>query len=188
MIRRLLFEIMYLLRRTPWDTGVSPPELTRVLETHEPGRAIDLGCGTGTNVITMARKGWQVTGVDFSRRAIHRAQQKARAAHVNPTLFQDDVVHLNSVSGHFELALDIGCFHSLSPENRLHYAATVRRIVKPGGTYLLYTWLAGDVNTGESPTKENIVGYFGDDFELISFEEGTDQHRISAWFSFRRKV
>jgi cyclopropane fatty-acyl-phospholipid synthase-like methyltransferase len=188
MIRRFLFEILYLIRRTPWDTGISPPELMYFLDNHQPGRAIDLGCGTGTNVINMAKRGWQVTGVDISRHAINQAQRKARAARVNPTLHQEDVIRLSSVSGQFDLALDIGCFHSLPQEDRSLYAATVSRIVNPGGTYLLYTWLAGDANAGSrSLTKDTIMSYFCHDFELSFFEEGTDRHRTSAWFSFRRK-
>ena len=66
MFRRIYFNLLYLFTRPPWDTGVSPPELYDFIENHEPGRAIDIGCGTGTNVITLAQAGWQVTGVDFA--------------------------------------------------------------------------------------------------------------------------
>ena len=52
-MRRLLFSIWYWLRRPPWDTGVTPPELVRFVSAHSPGRALDLGCGTGTNVVVV---------------------------------------------------------------------------------------------------------------------------------------
>ena len=65
LLRRLEFQYLY-FHRPPWDTGMSPPELMEFIETHEPGRAIDIGCGTGTNVITLAKAGWQVTGVEFA--------------------------------------------------------------------------------------------------------------------------
>ena len=80
-LRRLFFNIWYyqsgIFQTPPWDTGISPPELINYLESHTPGLALDLGCGTGTNVITMAEYGWQVTGVDFVRRAISKARDKA---------------------------------------------------------------------------------------------------------------
>ncbi len=60
MFRRLAFNFWY-FRKPPWDSGISPPELLEFIRTHPAGKAIDLGCGTGTNVITLAKAGWQVT-------------------------------------------------------------------------------------------------------------------------------
>jgi 2-polyprenyl-3-methyl-5-hydroxy-6-metoxy-1,4-benzoquinol methylase len=42
-----------------------------------PGTAVDLGCGTGANAIALARKGWTVTGIDWSERAIEIARKEA---------------------------------------------------------------------------------------------------------------
>src|SRR5881296_1344749 len=50
-------------RRPPWDTGITPPEVERFVASHAPGRAIDLGCGTGTNAVYLARHGWSAVGV-----------------------------------------------------------------------------------------------------------------------------
>jgi SAM-dependent methyltransferase len=43
-----------------------------------PGRALDLACGEGRNALWLARQGWRVTGVDFSRVALERAGDLAR--------------------------------------------------------------------------------------------------------------
>src|SRR4030088_2327032 len=62
-MRRLWFGLWYWLpRRPPWDTGVTPPELERFMGSHPPGRALDLGCGTGTNVVYLTRHGWTAGG------------------------------------------------------------------------------------------------------------------------------
>ena len=134
---RLTLELSYLLRRAPWDTGVSPPELLAFLAAHPPGRALDLGCGTGTNAITLAQHGWQVTGIDLIPRAIRRAKSKAAAAGVDVDLRQGDASDLRSVEGPFDLALDIGCYHSLQPTLQARYSTNLARLVRPGGTYLL---------------------------------------------------
>src|SRR4030066_306033 len=93
VLQRLVYQLWY-YRKPPWDTGVSPPELLAHIERHPPGRALDLGCGTGTNVITLAQHGWQVTGVDFAWRAIRQAQRKAKRAGVLVDLRVGDVTRL----------------------------------------------------------------------------------------------
>src|SRR5574342_1242280 len=118
LLRRLTFNLWY-YSSPPWDPGISPPELIDFIEKHpltssgQARRAIDIGCGTGTNVITLAQAGWQVTGVDFVPRAIRMAKGKARKAGVEVELLVRDVTDLKGITGPFDLALDIGCFHSL---------------------------------------------------------------------------
>ncbi|MEW6615857.1 MAG: methyltransferase domain-containing protein [Thermodesulfobacteriota bacterium] len=62
----LMFMWRYFRGQTPWDTNITPPEVMEFIQKTSPGRALDLGCGTGTNGITLARHGWKVTGVDFA--------------------------------------------------------------------------------------------------------------------------
>src|ERR1041385_3559247 len=112
LFRRLLFHYWY-FGQPPWDTGISPPELLEFIQTHTPGRAIDIGCGTGTNVITLAQVGWKVTGVDFAPRAIQIAKQKLRKAKVQAELFVKDATNLKGIHGPFDLAFDLGCFHTI---------------------------------------------------------------------------
>jgi len=136
------WNVMYLFR-PPWDTGRPLPALVEMVESGQlaPGRAIDLGCGTGTNVLYLARHGFEVTGVDIARLAIVRARAKARRAGVSARFLVADVTRLPEDLGPFDLALDVGCFHSLSSAQREAYVRTLRRIVRPGGTYLLWVFL-----------------------------------------------
>ena len=80
LLRRFLFHYWY-FGQPPWDTGVSPPELLDFIQNHKPGRAIDIGCGTGTNVITLANAGWNVTG-ESDMHAISRAASMALWAYM----------------------------------------------------------------------------------------------------------
>jgi len=75
------------------------------IEARPPSNAIDIGCGTGTNVITLAKAGWQVTGVDFAPRAIRIAKRKAQKAGIEAELHIRDATNLTGIHGPFDLAL-----------------------------------------------------------------------------------
>jgi cyclopropane fatty-acyl-phospholipid synthase-like methyltransferase len=189
MIRRLFFELLYIIRKSRWDTGISPPELIEYLKSTSPGRALDLGCGTGTNAITMAQFGWEVTAVDFSSRAINAARRKVRSISANIELIQDDVAQLKKIQGSFDLILDIGCFHTLTLPSQERYRQNIEKFLRPGGTFLLYTHIER-IGLDNSPllSKEMICQFFQDVCECTDVELGTDtesKHR-SAWFTMKR--
>ena len=188
MIRRLRFELRYLRAKTPWDTGISPPELLKYLAESSPGHALDLGCGTGTNAITMTQHGWQVVGVDLSALAIRAAHRSARQAGLEIDFRQEDVTRLASIDGPFDFALDIGCFHSLSAAGQQNYLRNLTRVLKPGGAYLIYTWLASEGTPSSiSQTEADITALFEPCFEICSFERGTEGDRTSAWYQMVQK-
>jgi 2-polyprenyl-3-methyl-5-hydroxy-6-metoxy-1,4-benzoquinol methylase len=189
MIRRLFFELQYLLKRARWDTGISPPELLAFLDNHPPGRALDLGCGTGTNAITLAQHRWDVIGIDISTRAIREAHLKAEKAGVNVHFLQGDVADLKGVEGTFDLILDIGCFHAISIASKKKYADNLLKHLSPNGFFLLYTWLEQEIDGDESlSTEEKILDLFSGCCECISVVHGSDwaSQRLSAWFTMRR--
>lgn len=188
MIRRLFFELRYLRNRIPWDTGVSPPELLDFIEQNPPGRALDLGCGTGTNVITLAQHGWSVVGVDFSFLAIRRARKKAVNLSGDTCFIHGDVVQLQGIQGPFDLALDIGCFHSLTLSEKDQYIANVAQLLRTNGIYLLYAWIAAGEEQSATLLKErDLRSRFEEHFHLKRVEHGHDRERTSAWFTFKRR-
>ncbi len=189
MIRRLFFELRYLLGKTPWDTGISPPELMRFINTHPAGHALDIGCGTGTNAIAMAEHGWQVTGIDFSAQAVARARRKARSKGLRVNFIHGDVSAFADLSGPYDLCLDIGCYHSLPLSIQAAYAEHMGKLMRPGGTCLMYSFLgaAGEDNASW-PSEESLRQLFGAPFEFVSVEYGSDRRRTSAWFTMRRKA
>ena len=184
--RKLFFGWRY-LGSPPWDTGISPPELHRFIQSHPPGRALDLGCGTGTNAISLAQAGWEVTGVDFIGSAVANGHEKARRAGVTIDLRQGDVTHLEDVQGPFDLVLDIGCFHSLDPASKIAYTKQLATLLSPQGSFLLY----GFLNTGE-PDRNGIsyrdLEILAQTMECIERVDGNDRKaRSSAWFTYRLK-
>lgn len=174
-------------RSPPWDTGISPPELMAFIQENPTGRALDLGCGTGTNVITLAKNGWEVTGVDFAPHGIKLGRQKAKEAGVDVKLLVDDVTHLGKVSGTFDLILDMGCYHSLSTEGKAGYRSNIERLLAPGGTYLLYAFFREDIEPSGPGVATAEIDAFNRFLTLVHREDGTERgRRPSAWFNFYR--
>ena len=186
MLRKTYFDLLYLFTEPPWDTGVSPPELLDFIENHPPGSAIDIGCGTGTNVVTLAKAGWEATGVDFAPHAIKLARRKAKKAGVEAELLVRDATDLHGISGPFDLALDIGCFHGLR-DKKADYLSELERILAPGGHWLMYGFFESE--------EQDRPGLIQADLQLISTsmsllwrQDGVDKNeRESAWFLYRRK-
>jgi len=186
MFRRLVFNLWY-LRNPPWDGGISPPELLEFIQTHPSGKAIDLGCGTGTNVITLAQAGWHVTGVDFASRAIRMAKGKLKRKNIKADLHVGDVTKLTHITGPFDLALDIGCFHSITPQGKQDYLTQLERILAPNGYWLMYGFVSsGTPQTGPWITEAEI-DLISARFSLRSRQDGFEkQERPSAWFLFQK--
>jgi SAM-dependent methyltransferase len=59
-------------------------ELAPLISILPPGRALDLGCGHGTEALFLASCGWTVIGVDRNRRAIEVAEERRRRLGVSP--------------------------------------------------------------------------------------------------------
>jgi SAM-dependent methyltransferase len=53
--------------------------LSAEIASLRPGRALDAGCGHGSDTIWLASRGWQVTAVDFSATALSHARSTAEA-------------------------------------------------------------------------------------------------------------
>ena len=185
-LRKRIFYYLSYFSNPPWDTGISPPELYDYIHSHSAGRALDLGCGTGTNAITLAKEGWRVTGVDFVGKAIRKARGKARQAGVEVDFHVSDVTKLEYISGQFDLILDIGCYHSLSTQGKMAYAENLTRLLSCGGIYLLYGFLIQPTenSTGITPMDISIIQTVA---PMVKQELGSDRgQRASAWLTFQR--
>ncbi|HLF29135.1 MAG TPA: methyltransferase domain-containing protein [Anaerolineae bacterium] len=189
----MIWDVVYWLKRTPWDTGITPPEVVEAATRRFPkgGRALDIGCGTGANAVYLAQHGFRVLGIDVSRRAIALARRRAQQAGVVCELRVANMTQLDQLTdvGPFDLALDIGCFHSLSVEGRRAYAHGLRDRVVRGGMYLLYAFCPGKLGLrpiGVSP--DEVGSLFADGFLIHDVKLGEDSgnEHASAWYTLQR--
>lgn len=185
---RLIYDLMYRLGKPVWDTGTTPPEVVEgIAKQRAAGRALDLGCGTGTHSIYLAQHGWSVVGVDFSPKAIASARRNAQLAGVNADFRIGDVTRLDPISGPFEFALDVGCFHGLGEAERARYIEQLTRLVRPGGTFILWAFDRPALfeNYGISP--QVVERLFSSQFLTNDSKHGVHRGRPTTWYWFTRR-
>jgi SAM-dependent methyltransferase len=135
----------------PWDSGTPDAYLVELVEQGviAPGRALEVGCGTGTNAIWLASRGFEVHAIDVAPLAIERAEAKRRAAGVDVRLGVLDFLHAAPPGGPFDFVFDRGVFHVFdAADERKRFAERVAQVLAARGQWLS---LAGST---EGPARE----------------------------------
>jgi SAM-dependent methyltransferase len=166
-----------------------PPELVAIVDGPDslpPGRALDLGCGTGTSAIYLASRGWEVTGVDHAGRALHTAGHRADAAGVAVWFVPGDVTRLPDlrVGAGYGLLLDISCFHGLPDERRDAYAAGATAAALPAATFLMHGLGEGALRPGWRGVSADELKRRFKGWDLLDATRSPG--RLEAWW-FRLK-
>jgi SAM-dependent methyltransferase len=141
---------MYGIGFRPWemDAATVAPDLDKLLAIEEAARqppfgsALDLGCGTGRWSVELARRGWQVTGVDVVPKAIHAARRRALEAGVDVAFVEGDVTELRSagVGQGYSFLLDVECFNHLNDSQRAAVGREVSAVASRDATMLILVW------------------------------------------------
>jgi SAM-dependent methyltransferase len=161
---------------TPWETGQPSSELQRVVGAVpiRPCRALELGCGTGSNAVWLAQQGFDVTAVDFSPLAIEQARQRAGASGASIRFLTADVLHPPpELAGPFDFFFDRGCYHVVRREDVAAYLETLRRLTRSGTQGLV---LAGNAREPHEPgppvvSEEQIRTELGFLFDIVQLRE-----------------
>ena len=139
------FDTAYADGGTPtWDLGRPQGAVLRLLDAGwfgPPGSAIlDAGCGTGEHALLLAETGHPVVGVDLAAEAIRRAAAKAEARGLAAGFLVHDALNLAALGRTFDVALDVGLFHTLDDADRPRYAASLAAAVRTGGRAAILCW------------------------------------------------
>jgi SAM-dependent methyltransferase len=183
---------------TPWDTGRPSSELQRTLAEAAvtPGRAVELGCGTGSNALWLAQQGFDVSGLDLSPLALEQARRRAEAAGVRVHFVAGDVLRPPpELAGPFDFFFDRGCYHVVRREDVAGYLETLRRLTRPGTLGLV---LAGNAREPHQPgppvvTEEEMRTELGPLFEVVRLREfrfdqtAADAPLFLAWSCLLRR-
>lgn len=152
------YRFVYRFGRPRWDSPSHRPELEGLVRNRRPGRALDIGCGTGSDARYLAAQGWNVVGVDFAPEAVESAKARGRADGSSATFLVADASRLREagVEGPFDLVVDIGCYHAIPERRRDAYAAGVAAVAHTGADF----YLAG---IAEPPASWRLLGAHGVD-------------------------
>ena len=167
----------------PWHSVSLPAAVTDLLSmgTIHPCRTVDLGCGTGTHAIRMAERGFNVTGIDISPRAVELAKANTLKSGVQCRFLTADLTETEPFSGDtvefqssendaFDFAYEWEVLHHILPKNRKTYVENVHRMLKDGALYLSVSFHREDQNFGGRgkvrTTPLGTVLYFSTPAEL----------------------
>lgn len=103
------------------------------------GPALDLGTGSAVWGVQLAKRGWEVTGIDIVEKALDRARQRAADSSVEMRLVRGDVTAMREadVGAGFRLVLDTGTFHGLTDSQREAMGREVSAVAAPDATVIL---------------------------------------------------
>lgn len=132
------FEERYVDGETPWELNRADGNLIRVIDEHNiaGGNALDIGCGSGDNVIWLVQQGFTVVGCDSSPTAIEQAQYKTSKAGISCSLHALDFLTESLPKSPFDFIFDRGCFHSVAEHDRGTFAAKCADIMADKGLWL----------------------------------------------------
>ncbi len=195
--RKNSFAERYKSGEIPWGDPQPPPEVIALPAKLRPGRALDLGSGLGRTSIFLAMHGWEVDGIEFVEQAVEESRLRAEQAGVAELarFHAADVTDLSFLHGPYDLAVDVGCMHSLKNPQLLNYRDGLERLLSRGAHYLLFAHLRDPEDESDEADRwlaeSDLLDAFSEGFVLEEVERGTTQVADnapwpSAWFNFRR--
>jgi SAM-dependent methyltransferase len=195
-----------LLYRFGMEFNTKPtPELVKVLESNminpkEYPKAIDFGCGVGTNTLYLAERGFNAVGVDFSKKALEKARKKAKQKGIeNVQFIEGDITSdfIEGVDGPFNFLCDHGTLDDFSGKKRKVVVNTIKRLSKSGSYFLMYCWygnkedlprisFTGASKAGATIKPGEVEELFGRDFTIERLTIPSESFR-EASFLMKRK-
>jgi SAM-dependent methyltransferase len=178
----------YVSGDAPWDVGHPSTELVRIVEQTDElprGRLLELGCGTGTNAVYLARNGFDVTGVDIAHEAIDRAnarmarEQNGGGESLSVSFHVADVTKLPAALGlgevePFDVLFDRGCYHCVRRVALAEYQAMLGRVTRSGSVFLVLCGNSNEKLEDRGPptvSEAELNAELGGLFDLVRLSE-----------------
>ena len=138
MWKNPFFDLWYRFGTPDWEIDEPQPDLVAAASQGViQGSVLGVGCGSGDNAVYLAKRGFAVTGVDVSAKAIALAERKARTASVQATFVRLDAFKLATLATRFDTVIDFGLFHQFEGQMRAHYVRSLLHVCSSQDRLLL---------------------------------------------------
>ncbi len=156
----------------PWELSRPRKVLVELVEKGliKKGKALDICCGAGTNALYLAKRGFQVTGIDISSKAIEYAKEKAKKANAKARFQVQNFLNLPFEDKEFDFIFDMGCFHHVKVNDRSTFIRGVHRVLNKDGFYLMVCFSYRNGPAWNHFTKEQIIQLFSNYFKIKNIE------------------
>lgn len=120
---------------TGWDRGGTSPQLLAWLDSAQlqPCRIAVPGCGTGWEVAELARRGFDVTGIDYTVAAVAKTRALLATEGLKADVIQADVLSYQP-EVKFDAVYEQTCLCAIHPEHWIEYSQQLQRWLRPGGS------------------------------------------------------
>ena len=135
---------------TGWDRGETHPSLIRLLEEGglEPSEIIVPGCGRGYEVIELARRGFEVTGIDFAEAPVQQLRSRLKDFRANAEVVKGNIFEYQP-PGPVDAVYEQTCLCAIDPKMRPQYEQAIFSWLRPGGIlFALFAQKAKKPNEG----------------------------------------
>lgn len=182
----------------PWEIHSPDPMLVATLnEGKLPGKTVlEFGCGSGHNAVEFARRGYEVTAVDFVPEAIEAARSLAEREGVNIRFLCGDLLELD-LGGPYDVLFDRGVYHHVRRVDLEGFLRVLERVSRPGTHYLSLAGNANEQNPPGQPGPPRVsedeirseLGRLFDILELKPFRFGLEgqSFRPLGWYILMRR-
>jgi SAM-dependent methyltransferase len=166
------YGLLYRLGLAPWERRDIADSWQPLLDSAQApalGRALDVGCGSGRDAVYLAKRGWQVTGVDAVEKPLASARRRAAEEGVEVQWVRGDVAELGrlGLQAGYRLLYDFGCIHGLSDADRKGAAAGLTQLAAPRATLLITAFRAGrGFALPRGMNQEDVIALLGDGWTL----------------------
>lgn len=134
------WEEKYIKDQTPWDLGQPNPVFIQTLKDNEflqPCKILIPGCGRGYDAVAAARLGYDVTGLDFSPKAISFANELSKKENQKINFLVKDIFEMeDSFNDSFDAVYDYTFFCAINPDKRNQYANKIHNLLKDNGKFV----------------------------------------------------
>lgn len=143
-----------------WTSKTPPEELVGLVESGKikPCRVLDVGCGEGFYSIYLAKKGFEVTGIDLAENAIKLAKQNAEENGVKVNFMAMDVSNIEKLNEKYDFVLEWALLHHLPHETREKYVESLSKLLNKNGKYLSVSFNINDRKSGKGEKFKEVTG------------------------------